>query len=485
MAVNIAGGESSVNKVNVSSNYQMEVVTPRQITQAGFVLSASQVDEGTVLGTPTARAIEVSDDYRLRTGVDSSLFIYSFESVNYPGHHFTQNTSTFTVAGGSNYWILNQGSSTSSSAYAQIVTKRTFPLFGSYPLYVDFWLREANEDATGAISEWGIGYVPVSTATVTDGVFFRRNDAGQLKAVASYGGIETEVTINTINVLARDSGSFSAQECNHYYIVLHNDVASFWINDVMVAKIPCPDNQPALNTASSAPVFCRVRTPVTTSSTARRLEIGYINVSSGDQNLNKPWSHILCGSGLNIMQSPHGQSVSQTANFANSIAPVSATLSNTAAGYTTLGGQYQFAATATNETDWALFVYQVPVGAAATNGKNMYVTSVTVSPMVVTGAATANATVFFWSCATNGAVSLATPDSVNVIGPRRVPLGVTAFPAAAAIGSVSQGFTYDFEDAPIFEPNGNYFIIALKQFNGAATSSLVFRGHVTITGYFE
>lgn len=486
MAVNIAGGGSSVNKVNVSSNYELEVVTPKQAANAGFVLSASQVDEGTVLGTATARAIEVSDDYRLRVGVDTSLFAYSFENTNAPTQFFTQLNSTYALGGTSPYYIHNSTSVTGSSgSYTSHVTKRTFPMFGSYPLYIDFWLREANETATNVISEWGIGYTPLSSAAPTDGVFWRRNDAGQLKGVASSNGVETEVTITTTNVPAREAGSFSASECNHYYIILHNDIATFWINDVMVAKIACPDNQPALCMASGAPIFSRIRNPSGAASAARRLEIGYINVSSGDQNISKQWSHTLSGSGLNSIQVPHGVAAAQTANFANSTVPTSATLSNTAASYTALGGQYQFAATATNETDWLLFNYQVPTGSPTVNGKNLYITKVIVSPMAVTGAAVGNATMFFWSCGTNGAISLAQTDSSNVIGPRRHALGVQSFLAAAPVGTLSPGFEYSFDDVPIFVPNGNYFQIVLKQLNGTNTASLVFRGQVTIIGYFE
>lgn len=52
----------------------------------------------------------------------------------------------------------------------------------------------------------------------------------------------------------------------------------------------------------------------------------------------------------------------QLENHTNSTAPTSATLSNTAAGYTTLGGRFQFAAVAGAATDYALFGFQVPAG---------------------------------------------------------------------------------------------------------------------------
>lgn len=181
-----------------------------------------------------------------------------------------------------------------------------------------------------------------------------------------------------------------------------------------------------------------------------------------------------------------GTATAQTANWANSAAPASATLSNTAAGYTTLGGQYQFVASATNETDWALFAYLNPAGTAALSGKTLYVTGIRISKMVVTGAAGVNATMFFWAAGIgSSAVSLATTDSTTASSPKRIPLGVQSFLAAAPIATAADGFDIDFDNAPLVVPAGTYFHIILKQLNGAATGSLIWRGQVTVMGYFE
>jgi len=69
----------------------------------------------------------------------------------------------------------------------------------------------------------------------------------------------------------------------------------------------------------------------------------------------------MTGMGLSAAQSY----TTGLANYANSAAPASATLSNTAAGYTTLGGQFQFAAVAGAETDYALFAYTVPAASVS------------------------------------------------------------------------------------------------------------------------
>jgi hypothetical protein len=485
MGVQIKSGNNSTGLANVSATYEIQAVTPQIEENAGFVQVSSEVDAGLVLGSRTVLPMEISDDYRVRAGLDQTLFNMSFEGTVVATHLISQILSVMTTNQQSGYFSINNGNATTSGNHAIFQTRRGFPLYGTYPTYIDLWIREANFDATNAISEWGIGYVTTVNAP-TDGVFFRRNSAGVLKAVVNYAGTETEETIDTTNVPSRSGvGAYDATECNHYLVVIHNDIANFWINDVLVASISCPDAQPSLTSSSSQPVFARVYNSGTASA-GRRVEIGFLNVSLGDQHNNKPWQHALCGLGQGAYQTQLGTATAQTANWANSAAPASASLSNTAASYATLGGQYQFAATATNETDWALFGYLNPVGTNALPGKTLYVTNIRVSKMLVTGAAAVNATMFFWAVGIgSSAVSLATTDTAVTISPKRIPLGIQNHLASAAVGTAADGFDVSFADAPLVVYPGAYFHIILKQLNGTNTASLVFRGQVMVNGYFE
>ena len=310
----------------------------------------------------------------------------------------------------------------------------------------------------------------------------------------------SEFTIDTTNVLSRDGvGVYDPNEVNHYLISYHNDVLRFWINDLMVASIDCPSFQPGFTSSSNMPAGFRVWNGASAPTAARQLYIGFVSVASGDHNTNKPWSHAMVGSSQGAYQIQQGAAASQTANWTNSSAPASATLSNTTAGYTTLGGQWQAAASATNETDWALFAYLVPQGTATAPGKTLYITSIRIGETVVTGAAGVNATSFFWAAAVGSstlgsgtvatAVSLATAEAVAGVttstSPRRVALGSQSFLAAAPIATQSPGFTVDFSSAPLVAQAGTYVHIILKQLNGAATASLVWRGTVTVVGYWE
>lgn len=488
MGVQIKSGNNSAGLANVSATHELQVVTPQTEENAGFVQLSSEVDPGNVLGTRTVLPLEVSDDYRLRVGLDQALFNTGFEGTNINTGVFQQVAAVATVTQLGGFMIVNGGSSTTSAQGNYIRTYRHFPTYGTYPVYVDVWLRETGYASVNVVSEWGLLYLTaVATTTPLDGVFWRRLSGGALRGVINYNGTETEYTIDTTNVPARDGvGVYDPAEVNHYLIVYHNDVIRFWINDVLVASVDCPANQQGFTNSSNTPLGFRVINTNTVTPAARQLQIGFVNVSMGDQDTNKPWPHVLAGMGQGAYMTQMGTATAQTANWANSAAPASATLSNTAAGYTTLGGQYQFVASATNETDWALFAYLNPAGTAALSGKTLYVTGIRISKMVVTGAAGVNATMFFWAAGIgSSAVSLATTDSTTASSPKRIPLGVQSFLAAAPIATAADGFDIDFDNAPLVVPAGTYFHIILKQLNGAATGSLIWRGQVTVMGYFE
>lgn len=169
----------------------------------------------------------------------------------------------------------------------------------------------------------------------------------------------------------------------------------------------------------------------------------------------------------------------QTANHANSTSPTSASLSNTAAGYTTLGGRWQFAAVAGAATDYALFAYQVPSTHKLVI-KGIYISAIN------TGAAVATtATVLDWSIAVNStAVSLATTDSDPVYAPRRAAIGTQGFLVSAGIGTAAADINRTFEAGLVCQPS-RYVHIIVQSPVGTATGSQVLRGDVFVDAYFE
>jgi hypothetical protein len=164
----------------------------------------------------------------------------------------------------------------------------------------------------------------------------------------------------------------------------------------------------------------------------------------------------------------------KTANYANTAAPASASLSNTAAGYTTLGGQFQFAAVGGAETDFALFGYTVV-------SPYSYVCTGIDIDTFNTGAAVATTPhVLQWFASPNQPlITLAGTDY-------RMPLGVQSLPVGTAIGGqANQRIVSNFSDAPLVTHAGRLFVIGLKIPVGTATASQIIRGTVTVKGYFE
>ena len=109
----------------------------------------------------------------------------------------------------------------------------------------------------------------------------------------------------------------------------------------------------------------------------------------------------------------------QAANWANSAAPATGAPTNTAAGYTTLGGLWQLAAVAGAATDLILFGFQTP------SPYSFILDGIDIETWN-TGAATATTpTLLVWGLGVDqGAVSLATA------GIARVGLGASRSPSA-------------------------------------------------------
>jgi hypothetical protein len=212
---------------------------------------------------------------------------------------------------------------------------------------------------------------------------------------------------------------------------------------------------------------------------AIKLQVSAIGASNGGADFNRLWPTVQSALGNSSIQVPTGAASGQTGNYANSAAPSSATLSNTAAGYTTLGGQFQFAAVAGAETDYALFGYQVQTG------KTLIIRGIWIDTMNTGAAVATTATWLQWALGVGAtAVSLATADAATTKSSARIPLGNQVFPIGAAIGAQATRIDVNL-DAPITIQSAEFLHIILKMPLGTATASQIIRGVVGINGYFE
>jgi len=450
---------------------------PSTLGEAGYNATAAEVHDGVTGSARLLRPIDVSPDFRLRVGTDSLLWQDTFSHGVFNTSTYAGVTSTMTIALSGGRLVLNSGNATAASNVARVQTFRTFPIIGTYPTYVDFWLLLPQVPQANNVLEFGLGYA-ATTAAPTDGVFFRYNAAGELRGVVNNNGGETQtaaITAPSTNVV------------HHFLIVIHNDRTEFWIDDQLVGAVTTPlaNGSPCLSNA--LPLLLRNYNSGVVA-TAQRLEVAAVNVSLGDLQANRLWPTQMVGMGRSSVNAPDGATAGQTANHANSAAPASATLSNTAAGYTTLGGQWQFAAVAGAETDYALFAYTVPAGTAANPGKNLIIRGVRIDTFNMGAAVATTPTLLQWALAVGGtAVTLATTDSATAgtRAARRLPIGAQSLAVATPIGGAANQAVDVNLDAPLICEPGTVVHLILKMPVGTATASQIVRGVAMFNAYFE
>ena len=489
MGINIATGSSTAGLANVDSNYNLFVNLPGVLLQAGFCLPGTQTHDSGGMSPATRRALRGSPDARLRIGQDTILWHDFFNTAQQDLGRYQITTSTMTTQEASGAFQMNNGASVATSAVARLQTYRTFQLVDSSALLLDFRIKFNVALVANYTAEWGLGFASAITAP-TDGILFRTNSAGALLGVVNING--SEQTVNLITTPT--AGNFY-----HFQILLDQDRVEFYVNGAMEGWIGI-NAQTATNVASVAlttaslpfstalPILVRTYNASGASpSSAVQLWLAEIAVTALDVTFGKPWSVIRALGGDSAVQVARGTAAAQSANYANSAGPASATLSNTAAGYTTLGGQWQFVAVAGAETDYALFAFQVPAAAANAGNRNLVITGVHIGAFNTGAAVATTPTLLQWAIGVGStAVSLATTDSATAgtRAPRKIAIGSQSFPIGAVIGANVNDLDVQF-NSPLVAEAGTFVHVILKMPVGTATASQVVRGTCSINGYWE
>lgn len=470
MAV-IEDGANSGRKLAVDSENAIKVSLTTDATKAGF---ARLLDSD-------GHEIVTTENGAISTSTDNLLFFEQVDGNAVNTNKWLTSTLTQTIAQASGFLTLNAGNVTTLSTYAILTSIKNIPLYGHLPLRVSINAKVSVLPESNATIELGLGSA-ATNATPTDGAFFRWTSAADFQAVVNNGGAETVTTLTgTVTELDGASITFplATSTCFLFDIVIVEDLVQFFVDDVLVAEVDIPAGNAYPTSAGRLPIFARVINGASAPSQPPQLSIGQIVVVQEALNQIRPWREALALLGYASYQSPV-TAFGQTANQTNSSAPASATLSNTAAGYTTLGGRYQFAAVNSANTDFALFGFQVPAG------YQLFITGVAIS-CVNTGAigSAVTPTILDWSMGVNAsAVSLATADGAGTWAPRRLPIGLQTFGLSAVIGAQANDIVRSFDPPLVID--GNRFAHVIVQVpSGAATASEIFRGDVMITGYFE
>lgn len=455
---------SSTNEADVNSDKEVHVSLNKTLSKSAYVfLAANGLQGGKALTSFGPMG-------RLSTGVQTLEMFDPVDGATINTNIWNQPApTTFTVAQNATtgFLVLNSGASIAINAQCQINSIKRMQLINTFVPTARILFKTPNVPQANATIELGFG-TATGTAAPTDGAFFRWSSASEFRCVTVFNSVETTsaaLTAPTANV------------CHTSHITFRGTQVEFFIDDVSVASVANPLGNPNPQNSSRLPIFARVYNGGTSPVTAPELHLAAVSLWRNDLNTNKLWPAQMAGIGRSSYQ--HPATYGQNTNHANSTSPTSATLSNTAAGYTTLGGRFQFAAPLGAATDFALFGFQVPADfQLIINGLRI--------DAVNTGAAVATtATILDWGIGANSsAVSLATTDTATTTAPRRVPLGVQSLMVGAAIGAVVETLVINF-DTPIVVDGGRFFHIILQVPLGTATALQVIRGNIFINGYFE
>ena len=466
----IETGDSSTGVANVDSNYNLKVALPSVKAQAGYVGIAGFADDAGNVRIP----IGASSQGLLGTGSVQVDFEQGFSASTISPSIWSQVLGSMTIGVANNTITLNSANSLTPTAVARLVSYRQAKtLRGSDRIIA--WRMMLPNLVTGAVTEIG-AFAATGITSPTSGSFFRYGSDGTLRGVSiSVTGAES-----TTGVIPTPSLNVA----HDYTIWIMSKSIVFQIDDVVVGSIPLGDTAPSPITSESSP-FCARLYNASATATAQQVYL-HRCVSAlygGTYGYDRQF---LAALGGDIgSQGVVGAGTGYLANWANTTAPVSATLSNTTAGYINLGGQFQFTAVSGSETDYALFAFQVPAQTATNQGRTLVVHGINISTFNMGAAVATTPTLLQWGIAYDGtAVSLATADAASTKAPRRVPLGCQSLPVGLAVGGDVPDLRVDFRQ-PLSVNAGNYLHVILKIPVGTATATQSVRGVVAINATWE
>lgn len=362
---------------------------------------------------------------------------------------------------------LNSGNITTINTGYFLKSSRSILKTQRSPLHTK--MRARLDRVNNSVMELGFGDATTFNGIHTTGAYWQVTSGGVVQPVLTFNSVD--ITGDNITGLLNTTDYFT------FDVVVDDDSAIFYVQNTSTGiilsrqTIPLPVTAQRLFSASASYAFARLYNTGTAPASAPHLFLTDVYVAGLDVNHNKPWSHVMAS--IDRGHTSQVFSGAQLAQWANSAAPANATLSNTAAGYATLGGLFSFAAVAGAVTDYALFGFQVPVPA------NLIITGVDIDVWNTGAAVATTPTVLAWALGVGStAVSLATATVM------RRGLGVQALPVATPIGGTAQRLSKQF-DTPLNVSAGRFLHLILRMPVGTATASQVIQGMANFEGYFD
>lgn len=472
---NIVGAVSGTG-ANVDADRQLLVTTNSDPLKSGAVALYCVNDEGEALGERYLKSPEVSQDYRLRVGLDTILFSDTFNATAQNTGTWKHAFTTMTMTQSAGFLNVNAaGTSTVSGNFAYLQSWRYFALQGTAPLAVEFTGQFTAYPVANEIFQAGLG-VATGAADPVDGVWFELTSAGLYGVQRYNSGVATKTQ------LVADVSTLPLNSNAKYVAVIGEREIEWWIDDVLYgrADMPNANGQPFISTA--LPVFMQKYNSSTVGSSPNMIvKVGDVSVTLMDINANMTWANQMASCGLGMQGLNGGTMGSPQVQWANTALPTAAAATNTTAALGAfLGGIFQMNAPATSATDVIVASYQNPVGGVNQTPRTMKLRGIRVDCVNAGAAVATTGTVFAVAVAWGGtALSLATAETGSFVTAtakaRRIqPIGVVSFPVGAAIGAQATGIQFDFE-APLVINPGEYVQVVAKILLGTATASEVFQ----------
>jgi hypothetical protein len=293
-------------------------------------------------------------------------------------------------------------------------------------------------------------FVPIGTTTPADGAWFQVTSAGVI-GVISYNGSITQTGILVA------PGNLPIAQNGTYLIVVNSTYVEFWIDNVLYGEVDVPAGQATPFLTDALPIGMQYRQTGTVAGTGQAaIRIGDVGVTVGDIAQNRTWAAQMSGMGHHASQYQSGSVSPGTSTASLTNATAATTLTGAAISQTVpikatatggFGGEAGIIAGVPG-ADGLVFSFLNPLGSITQPPRNLTIYGVRISSVNLGAAVGASPTTLQWSLAygaTGGTVPPLTvvADTTNltaitVKGYRRIPLGISSFLAAAAVGTQAQ-----------------------------------------------
>lgn len=501
MAIKIVGN-SSGNIAEVDANNNAKVNLPTTGTQAGF----SRLNY--LRDAATSREANISEEGGLKTRQGRLIFHTNFNGAAAGAlinNQYNQQTTTMTIALNAGFLRFNNSAITTLNTGAAVFTHRTFSTEAKSTVSLSGHIRHTQGAISNKQFDFGFGYYDIAAnqaATMNEFAGFRWTQAGALIGVLEYsaGGAPTTVTVN-IN----GGVPYADSTVKRYEVQLSQEQVEFWVDGAYVASIVRQPDAPGTAKANGYPVIARLFNGGSAPASAPVFDIANVNVVryGYEADIPMPTRQALMGRHSNQGQAGLTTTNGNTALIqASATAPTGTTGSNTVTTITGLGGYYRLngaAVVAGEHSNIIICSYQNPllpeaVGAAL-DARNLVITDIMISPMVVSTVLAGGGAVWGWFIAVGStALSLATADAagtttLGTVSPRVTPLPLyDQVGAAAAVGTVATrtGNSAISLQTPLVVPNGTFVVVGIRTKHvAAAITSGVLDGHIGISGFWD